>query len=117
QRSVSPSRTRSPIVGPCRSAWSFLEMRSGTRRAPELHEVDVAGLARRPSQRIPGEQVQPEPARGIAVERKLRVRLVEREVRGDADRAFRGVGDGEPDARSLRSERDVALPGSRGAGS
>src|SRR5436309_8227870 len=92
-------------------------MRSGTRRAPELHQVDVAGLARGPSPRIPGGEVQPEPARGIAIERQLRVRLVEREVRGDADRAFRRVGDGERDARSRRSEQDVALGESHGPGS
>src|SRR5437016_5236070 len=92
-------------------------MRSGTRRAPELHEVDVAGLTRRPSPRISGGEVQPEPARGIAVERQFLVRLVEREVRGDADRAFRRVGDGERDARSPRGEQDVALRESHGAGS
>src|SRR5436309_10384099 len=66
---------------------------------------------------MPGGEVRPETTRGIAIERQLRVRLVEREVRGDADRAFRRVGDGERDARSLRSEQDVALRESHGAGS
>ena len=66
-------------------------------------------LAGRPSQRVPGREVEPEPIRGRPVELEMVVRTPEREVRGDPDRVFAAVRHTEVDPVTSWRELDVTV--------
>ena len=86
-RSVSPSRTRSPVGGPVAGDGRSRERRVTVRPRRRPIRAAVAGRARRPAvspgaQRTesPGREVEPEPARRRPVERQARVHPLERVV-------------------------------------
>ena len=81
-----------------------------TRRAAGIgDEPHLAALPRLETGRGAGRDVEPEPARLLAVERKRRVGLVEMIVRADLDRPVAGIGDrqghGSAGRRSSRCRR------------
>src|SRR5207247_2462604 len=100
-RSVSPSRIRSPVVGP---NWRAYSARASFTVPPDslglqpghADQLDFLGLAGVPANGEPGRQRQPAAVSGVPVELQPRIDPPEREVRGDPDRPGRGVAHEEP---------------------
>src|SRR5580704_3302744 len=122
-RSVSASRTRSPVVGPYSAAYLALEM-SVIERARLLgpqagndsvsgqrHQRHLAGHARLEPHRGAGRDVQPVAAGRGPVEGQRRVGRGEMVVRSDLDRPVAGVLDGQRDPGSPRSQLDRSVEG------
>src|SRR6185437_15151588 len=78
-------------------------------RAGVSDKPHLAALTRLEAGRGPGRDVEPEPARLVAIELQRRVGLVEMIVRADLDRPVAGIRDGEGHARPSRVQFDVAV--------
>src|SRR5271170_1841744 len=122
-RSVSASRTRSPVVGPYRAAYlardtsviertGVLGPQAGHHPRPgQRDQGDRPGHARLEPHRSPGRDVQPVAAGRGAVEGQRRVGRGEVVVRADLDGPVPGVLGGQLDPGPPGSELDRAVRG------
>src|SRR5882757_5053785 len=124
-RSVSASRTRSPVVGPYNRAYSarliavIRYRRSAPRRSSAVRKLDHGDLAcvgYVHPQRGAGRQVQPVAARRVQLHPQRAVQPVQRDVRGHPDGQRAGVAQHRGGPLPAGGQLDLALTGAHRAG-